>query len=171
MVISAMTGCLTRVAVKLIRRSTTCQSPDLGRERNLTTPPVLYDAGQLPPAALRLYRSAGVNALSNRLQRQITDFLDRHRWPPEPGFLQRIQEIPLAAPVDGTSRVSEVVALIDKAIEARQRLALSEGPLGRALRESDLATIQRESTATRRCTGRLGWPSQGNSEHIPPGRG
>jgi ankyrin repeat protein len=39
---------------------------------------------------------------------------------------------------------SEVVALIDKAIEARQRLALSEGPLRRALRESDLATIQRE---------------------------
>ncbi len=39
---------------------------------------------------------------------------------------------------------SEVVALIDKAIEARQRLALSEGPLRRALRENDLATIQRE---------------------------
>ena len=39
---------------------------------------------------------------------------------------------------------SEVVALIDKAIEARQRLALSEGPLRHALRESDLATIQRE---------------------------
>jgi ankyrin repeat protein len=39
---------------------------------------------------------------------------------------------------------SEVVALIDKALEARQRLALSEGPLRRALRESDLATIQRE---------------------------
>jgi ankyrin repeat protein len=38
----------------------------------------------------------------------------------------------------------EVVALIDKAIEARQGLALSEGPLRRALRESDLATIQRE---------------------------
>jgi ankyrin repeat protein len=39
---------------------------------------------------------------------------------------------------------SEVVAIIDKAIEARQRLALSEGPLRRALRESDLATIHRE---------------------------
>jgi ankyrin repeat protein len=39
---------------------------------------------------------------------------------------------------------SAVVALIDKAIEARQRLALSEGPLRRALRESDLAAIQRE---------------------------
>jgi ankyrin repeat protein len=39
---------------------------------------------------------------------------------------------------------SEVVALIDKAIEARQSLALSEGPLRRALRERDLATIQRE---------------------------
>jgi ankyrin repeat protein len=39
---------------------------------------------------------------------------------------------------------SEVVALIDRAIEAGQRLALSEGPLRRALRESDLATIQRE---------------------------
>src|SRR6516225_9350422 len=39
---------------------------------------------------------------------------------------------------------SEVVALIDKAIAERQRLALSEGPLRRALRENDLATIQRE---------------------------
>ncbi len=39
---------------------------------------------------------------------------------------------------------SDVVALIDKAIEAGQRLALSEGPLRRALRDSDLATIQRE---------------------------
>ena len=38
----------------------------------------------------------------------------------------------------------EVVALIDNAIEARQRLALSEGPLRRALRESDLAAIQCE---------------------------
>jgi len=39
---------------------------------------------------------------------------------------------------------SEVVALIDKAIEGRQSLALSEGPLRRALRESDLATIRSE---------------------------
>jgi ankyrin repeat protein len=39
---------------------------------------------------------------------------------------------------------SDVVALIDKAIAARQSLALSEGPLRRALRESDLAAIQRE---------------------------
>src|SRR6516162_2191658 len=36
---------------------------------------------------------------------------------------------------------SEVVAIIDKAIEARQRLTLSEGRLRRALRESDLAGI------------------------------
>ena len=39
---------------------------------------------------------------------------------------------------------SEVVALIDKAIEAAQTSALSKGPLRRALRENDLATIQRE---------------------------
>ncbi|HEV3341919.1 MAG TPA: ankyrin repeat domain-containing protein [Pirellulales bacterium] len=39
---------------------------------------------------------------------------------------------------------SQVVALVDRAIEAQQRLALSEGPLRRALRENDLATIQRE---------------------------
>jgi ankyrin repeat protein len=39
---------------------------------------------------------------------------------------------------------NEVVAVIDKAVEARQPLALSEGPLRRALRECDLATIQRE---------------------------
>jgi ankyrin repeat protein len=39
---------------------------------------------------------------------------------------------------------SEVVTLIDRAIEARQSLALSEDPLRRALRDGDLATIQRE---------------------------
>ena len=38
----------------------------------------------------------------------------------------------------------EVVAIIDEAIEARQSLTLSDGPLRRALRDSDLATIQRE---------------------------
>jgi ankyrin repeat protein len=39
---------------------------------------------------------------------------------------------------------SEVVALIDKAIEVQQDLALSDEPLRRALRESDLAAIRRE---------------------------
>jgi ankyrin repeat protein len=39
---------------------------------------------------------------------------------------------------------SEVVALIDKAIEATQTLSLSEGRLRRALREGDQAAIQRE---------------------------
>jgi ankyrin repeat protein len=39
---------------------------------------------------------------------------------------------------------NDVVALIDEAIEARQRLALSEGPLRRALRANDLAAIERE---------------------------
>ncbi len=39
---------------------------------------------------------------------------------------------------------TEVVGLIDKAIESRQNLALSQGPLRRALRDGDLATIQRE---------------------------
>jgi ankyrin repeat protein len=39
---------------------------------------------------------------------------------------------------------TEVVAIIDQAIEARQRLTLSEGPLRHALRESDLPTVQRE---------------------------
>jgi ankyrin repeat protein len=38
----------------------------------------------------------------------------------------------------------EVVALIDKAIEARHGLALSQDPLRRALRERDLATTQHE---------------------------
>ncbi len=38
----------------------------------------------------------------------------------------------------------DVVTIIDTAIEARQSLALSEDPLRRALRDSDLATIQRE---------------------------
>jgi ankyrin repeat protein len=39
---------------------------------------------------------------------------------------------------------SEVVTLIEKALQARQRLTLSEGPLRRALRKSDLPDIQRE---------------------------
>ena len=39
---------------------------------------------------------------------------------------------------------SEVVELIDKALQARHRLALSDGLLRGALRESDLAAIQRE---------------------------
>jgi ankyrin repeat protein len=39
---------------------------------------------------------------------------------------------------------TEVVAIIDKAIEARNRLTLSEGPLRRALRETSLSDIQRE---------------------------
>jgi ankyrin repeat protein len=38
----------------------------------------------------------------------------------------------------------EVVALIDQALESQQSLALSEDPLRRALRENDIATIQRE---------------------------
>jgi ankyrin repeat protein len=53
--------------------------------------------------------------------------------------------IPLRTVDIATARgFGEVVALIDKAIEARQSLALSEGPLRRALRESDLSTIRRE---------------------------
>jgi ankyrin repeat protein len=39
---------------------------------------------------------------------------------------------------------NEVVALIDQAIEARQHFALAEGPLRRALREGDQATLRRE---------------------------
>jgi ankyrin repeat protein len=39
---------------------------------------------------------------------------------------------------------TEVVAIIDKALEAGQALALSPDPLRRALRENDLAAIQRE---------------------------
>jgi ankyrin repeat protein len=38
----------------------------------------------------------------------------------------------------------EVVTLIDQAIEVQKSVALAEGPLRRALRESDLATIRRE---------------------------
>jgi ankyrin repeat protein len=53
--------------------------------------------------------------------------------------------IPLrTADVAAARGFSEVVALIDRAIAARQSLALSEGPLRRALGESDLAAIQRE---------------------------
>jgi ankyrin repeat protein len=59
--------------------------------------------------------------------------------------VQHLCRIPLrTVDVAAARGFGEVVALIDKAIEARQRLALSEGPLRRALRESDLAAIQRE---------------------------
>ncbi len=61
------------------------------------------------------------------------------------GAVQYLCRIPLrTVDVAAARGFSEVVALIDKAIEARQSLALSEGPLRRALRESDLAAIRRE---------------------------
>ncbi len=45
---------------------------------------------------------------------------------------------------------SEVVALIDNAIEARQRLALSEGPLRRACARATWPPSSANSSATRR---------------------
>jgi ankyrin repeat protein len=61
------------------------------------------------------------------------------------GVVEQLCRIPLrTVDVAAARGFSDVVAIIDKAIESRQRLALSEGPLRRALRESDLATIQRE---------------------------
>jgi ankyrin repeat protein len=59
--------------------------------------------------------------------------------------VEQLCRIPLrTVDVAAARGFSEVVALIDKAIEAQQSLALSEGPLRRALRESDLSTIRRE---------------------------
>jgi ankyrin repeat protein len=59
--------------------------------------------------------------------------------------VEPLVRIPLTtADVADARGFSEVVVLIDKAIESRQRLALSVGPLRRALRDRDLATIQRE---------------------------
>jgi ankyrin repeat protein len=59
--------------------------------------------------------------------------------------VQQLCRIPLrTVDVAAARGFSEVVALIDQAIAARQPLPLSEGPLRRALRESDLPTIQRE---------------------------
>jgi ankyrin repeat protein len=61
------------------------------------------------------------------------------------GVVEHLCRIPLrTVDVAAARGFGEVVALIDKAIEARQSLALSEGPLRRALRDSDLATIRRE---------------------------
>ncbi len=59
--------------------------------------------------------------------------------------VQQLCRIPLRTVDVASARgFGAVVALIDKAIEAQQSLALSEGPLRRALRENDLAAIQRE---------------------------
>jgi ankyrin repeat protein len=61
------------------------------------------------------------------------------------GVVEQLCQIPLrTVDVAAARGFSEVVELIDKAIEARQRVALSEGPLRDALRESDLAAIERE---------------------------
>ena len=58
--------------------------------------------------------------------------------------VEQLCRIPLrTVDVAAARGFSEVVVLIDKAIEARQGLALSEGPLRRALRENDMAAIQR----------------------------
>jgi len=59
--------------------------------------------------------------------------------------VQYLCRIPLrSVDVAAARGFNEVVALIDEAIEVRQCSALSEGPLRRALRDGDLATIQRE---------------------------
>ncbi len=59
--------------------------------------------------------------------------------------VEQLCRIPLRTVDVASARgFGDVVALIDKAIEAKQSLALSEGPLRRALRESDLAVIERE---------------------------
>jgi ankyrin repeat protein len=59
--------------------------------------------------------------------------------------VEQLCRIPLTTVDVAAARgFSGVVALIEKAIEAQQQLALSAGPLRRALRENDLAAIQRE---------------------------
>jgi ankyrin repeat protein len=59
--------------------------------------------------------------------------------------VQHLCRIPLSTVDVAAARgFSEVVAVIDKAIAARHPLTLSEGLLRRALRDADLATIQRE---------------------------
>jgi ankyrin repeat protein len=61
------------------------------------------------------------------------------------GVVEPLCRIPLSTVDVAAARgFIDVVALIDEAIQAQQPLALSEGPLRRALRESDLAIIQRE---------------------------
>lgn len=74
----------------------------------------------------------------------IVQLLLEHGADPH-AVVEQLCRIPLrTVDVAAARGFSEVVALIDKAIEARQSLALSAGPLRRALRENDLAAIQRE---------------------------
>lgn len=59
--------------------------------------------------------------------------------------VQYLCRIPLrSVDVAAARGFSDVVTLIDKAIEAQQGIVLSEGPLRQALRDSDLVTIQHE---------------------------
>ena len=59
--------------------------------------------------------------------------------------VEQLCRIPLrTVDVAAARGFSEVVALIDKAIETQQRVTLSADPLRSALHEGDLATIQRE---------------------------
>lgn len=59
--------------------------------------------------------------------------------------VEHLCRLPLRTIDIATARgFSDVVAIIGKAIESQHGVALSEGPLRRALRESDLATIRHE---------------------------
>ncbi len=59
--------------------------------------------------------------------------------------VQYLCRIPLRSVDIAAARgFGDVVSLIDRAIEARQPLALAEGPLRRALREGDQAALRRE---------------------------
>jgi ankyrin repeat protein len=60
-------------------------------------------------------------------------------------IVKHLARIPLRSiDVAAARGFSDVVEIIDRAIEAQQHLVLSEGPLRQALRESDLPTIERE---------------------------
>ena len=60
-------------------------------------------------------------------------------------IVKHLARIPLRSiDVAAARGFSDVVKIIDKAIEAQQHLVLSEGPLRQALRERDLPTLERE---------------------------
>jgi ankyrin repeat protein len=96
-------------------------------------------ARQVPAGPLAPLHYAVREGHANIVQLLLQHGADAH------GVVEHLCRIPLRTVDVAVARgFSEVVALIDKAIEARQSMALSEGPLRRALRESDLAAIRRE---------------------------
>jgi ankyrin repeat protein len=115
-----------------------CTSGDEATVRELlrATPPL---ARQVPGEPLAPLHYAVREGHAGIVQLLLQHGADAHV------VVQHRCRIPLSTVDVAAARgFSEVLAVIDKAIAARHHLTLSEGPLRRALRDADLATIQRE---------------------------